>query len=460
MSQPHSGLSLWLEQAGDLTPRAALPGPRDVDIAIVGAGFTGLWSAYYLKRADPSLRLAVLERNIAAYGASGRNGGWCLGHMNGSITTYARHGGREAAVAMKRECLRTVDVIGETLAAEGVDAGFVKGGALTVARTQQQQQVLQATIAHDREWGLGEEVSTWLSAGKLAERVRVADGLGARYERQCARVHPARLARGLAGVVEELGVPIYEQTTVTGIDPGVVGTDRGAVRAEVAVRATEGYTPTIAGQGRRIQPLTSQIVATEPLPVEVWNAIGLDRREVFADMAHLGVYCQRTVDDRVAMGGRGGFAPRHKGLVEAEILDPRVFAALRRAVRTLLPATADARFTHAWGGVWGAARDWAPAVGYEPGRGLAWAGGYGDGVCASNFAARTIADLVLRRDTELTRYPWVNHPAPAWPPDPLPRVGARLISGAYGRADAVAARTGRAPGWVKVVDRVSRLGDK
>lgn len=460
MPQDYRGLSLWLEQAGDLTPRPPLPGPTDVDIAIVGAGFTGLWSAYYLKKADPSLRIAVLEKEIASFGASGRNGGWCYGHLNGSIEMYAKESTRELAIAMKRESYDTVSLIGETLAAEGVDAGFVKGGALVVVRTAEQERALREGLEHERAWGFGDDVASWLDADVLAQRVRVAGALGAKLEHHCARVQPARLARGLAEVVERLGVPVYEQTEVTSIEKGVVRTTRGDVRAEVVVRGTEAYTVHIPGEGRRIQPITSQIVATEPLPADVWEQLGFAQHEVVADMVNLGMYCQRTTDDRIALGGRGGFQPRHGGLVEAEILDPRVFEALRGAVRELFPAAADARFTHAWGGVWGAARDWAPTVGYEPERGVAWAGGYGDGVCASNFAARTMTDLVLKRDTELTQYPWVNHHAPAWPPDPLPRAGARAMSIAYGWADRSVRRTGRSPRWVKAVDRLSKLDDK
>src|SRR3954470_17713900 len=164
MPDSYRDLSLWLEQAGDLTPRPPLPGPVDVDVAIVGAGFTGLWSAYYLKQADPSLRIAVLEKDIAAYGASGRNGGWCYGHLNGSIEMYAKESSRELAIAMKRESYNTVALIGETLAAEGVDAGFAQGGALIVARTDEQLRGLREGLEHERAWGFGEETASLLDA--------------------------------------------------------------------------------------------------------------------------------------------------------------------------------------------------------------------------------------------------------------------------------------------------------
>jgi glycine/D-amino acid oxidase-like deaminating enzyme len=361
---------------------------------------------------------------------------------------------------MKAACEATVDVIGEVVAREGIDAGFTRSGALTVARAGWQRDALRAGVEHDRAWGFGEASSRWLGADEVRERVAVPGALGGRFEPACARVQPARLARGLAGVVERLGVPIHEGTEVAGIARGVVRTTRGDVRAETVVRATEAYTVHIPGEGRRIQPITSQIVATEPLERAVWAQLGWEGRELLADAAHLGIYAQRTVDDRIAIGGRGGFLPRGRGRDEAAIRDPRVFAALRRAVAELFPAASGAAITHAWGGVWGAARDWMPAVGFDRRRGVAWAGGYGDGVCASNLAARTIADLITGRESDLVSHPWVGHRSPEWPPDPLPRVGARVMASAYGLADAIALRRGRPPRWVGTVDRISRLGDK
>src|SRR3954454_13268126 len=187
MPDSYRDLSLWLEQAGDLTPRPPLPGPADVDVAVVGAGFTGLWSAYYLKRADPSLRVAVLERDIAGYGASGRNGGWCYGHLNGSLERYAAESDRDRAIAMKVACRRTVDVIGETLEREGIDAGFVKGGAIVVARTPGQAAGLRAGLAHDRTWGFGDDHARWMEPVEIASRLGVAGALGGRFEPDCAR---------------------------------------------------------------------------------------------------------------------------------------------------------------------------------------------------------------------------------------------------------------------------------
>lgn len=344
--------------------------------------------------------------------------------------------------------------------ARRIDAGFVKSGALTVARTRAQSAALQAGIAEDRAWGFGEAHARWLTGEEVRERVAVPGALGGRFEPQCARVQPARLARGLADAVERLGVRIHEGTEVTGIGRGVVRTARGDVRAETVIRATEAYTVHIPGEGRRIQPLSSQMVATEPLPEDVWARLGWEGRELLADAVHLGIYAQRTVDDRIAIGGRGGFQPRGRGRDEAAILNPRVFQRLRAAVLELFPAAGAPAITHEWGGVWGAARDWMPAVGYDPARGVAWAGGYGDGVCASNLAARTMTDLITARESELVTLPWVGHRSPEWPPDPLPRIGARLISSAYGLADALAARRGRPPRWVGAVDRISGLAEK
>jgi glycine/D-amino acid oxidase-like deaminating enzyme len=459
-AQAYGRLSLWLEQAGDLTPRPALPGPVDAEVAIVGAGFTGLWTAYYLKKADPTMRVVVLEKDIAGYGASGRNGGWCFGHLNGAPELYLDAGGRPAARALKQAGYDTIDEIEAVLREEGIDAGFHRGGALVVATSEAQAAGLKQRLAHDRRWDFGPDDVEWRDRAELLERVRIAGAIGALEVKPAARVQPARFVRRLADVVQRLGVEIYERTEVTQIRRGVISTVHGEVTAPIVVRGTEAYTHAIPGQGRRIQPITSQIIATEPLPPAVWDQIGWAGGETIADSQRLAMYAQRTVDDRIAIGGRGGKQPRHGSAVDAEMLDAGVSRRLRAALTELWPAVAGAAVTHEWAGVWGAARDWCPSVGFDRAEGLVWAGGYGDGVAASNLAARTMRDLILERETELTLLPWVNRAAPSWPPAPLPRLGAWLIAGAFGQADRAERRTGRPPRWVAAVDRVSRLADK
>jgi glycine/D-amino acid oxidase-like deaminating enzyme len=258
-----------------------------------------------------------------------------------------------------------------------------------------------------------------------ARAVLNASGVrGATYTPDCAALHPARLVRGLARLVEETrGGRIHEHSRVVSVEPGRVRTERGSVKAGVVVRATEGYTASLPRHARTLAPVYSLVIATEPLPEEVWDEIGLRRRETFSDHRNLIVYGQRTVDGRMVFGGRG--APYHFGSrVRPEFdRDPRVFAALWATLREMFPAVAGARVTHAWGGALGVARDWCASVGLDR-DGLAWAGGYvGDGVATTNLAGRTLRDLILGRDTSVTRLPWVGHHSPRWEPEPLRWLG-------------------------------------
>jgi glycine/D-amino acid oxidase-like deaminating enzyme len=454
--QGYRALSLWHDTAGDdWTPRPALAGDRDVDVAVVGAGYTGLWTAYYLKRADPSLRVVVLEREVAGFGASGRNGGWCSALFPASVAWLAARYGEQRAVEQHRAMQATLDEIAQVVATEDIDCGFTKGGTVVVARTPQQLDRARDEVTEARRWGFGEDDLALLGADEARARLAAAGVLGATYTPHCAAVHPARLVRGLARAVERLGVTVHEQTPVTRIEPGVVTTPTGRVRAAVVVRATEGFTAQLPGLRRALAPVYSLMVATEPLRPDVWDRIGLRARETFADNRHLVIYGQRTSDDRLAFGGRG--APYHFGsrIRPEQDRDPAVFAALHRVLVDLLPAVQGAAFTHAWGGPLGIARDWCASVGLDRGTGLAWAGGYvGDGVSTTNLAGRTLADLVLERDTDLVRLPWVNHRSPLWEPEPLRWLGVSASLAVMTGADAEEERTGRQSRRAALLTRV------
>jgi glycine/D-amino acid oxidase-like deaminating enzyme len=445
--------SLWLEQVGDLTPRAALDGDIDVDVAIVGAGFTGLWTAYHLLDQDPSLRLAVVEREVAGWGASGRNGGWCSALFAVSWKRVAARHGHDAALGLRRALESTVDEVGDWCRRHDVDAGYAKGGTLGLARSAVQAERLKAEVAADRRFGGAD--TRWLEPAEVAERIRVTDVAGAAYTPHCAAIQPAALARGLARVVEERGGRIYEQSAARQIGDRRVVTDRGTVRAQMVVRATEGYTADLPASHREIVPLWSLIVATEPLDDDTWAQLGWGRRETLTDGRHLLVYAQRSADGRVVFGGRG--APYRFGSgTTGRAGHAATFEALGEAMRRMFPALSRARITHRWGGVLGASRDWTPAVAIDQAAGLAWAGGYvGDGVGCAALAGRTLADLVLDRDTDLTRLPWVGHRWPRWEPEPLRWLGIRGSTLAMRIADATEARTGRSSPIASLVGRLT-----
>jgi glycine/D-amino acid oxidase-like deaminating enzyme len=443
--QTYRSLSYWLSSVpGELTPSDPLTGDLDVDVAIVGAGFTGLWTAYYLATAQPGLRIAVLEQEIAGFGASGRNGGWCSALFPASLAKLERMAGRGPAVAMYRAMQDTVDEVGRVAATEGIDCHWAKGGTIQLARSAAQLERAASEVAEARKFGFGEEDLRLLSAAEASERLAGTHVLGGTFTPHCAAIHPARLARGLAEAVRRHGVAVFERTGVTEIAPGRLRTPAGTVRAEYVIRATEGYTPLLPGYRRAIAPVYSLMIATEPLPEATWEQIGLAGRPTFGDHRHLIIYGQRTADGRFAFGGRG--APYHLGsLIRPEYdRSPAVFAALRRSLEELFPVLGDVAVARAWGGPLGVPRDWCASAGLDRATGLGWAGGYvGDGVATTNLAGRTLADLVLGHDTDLTHLPWVGHRSPDWEAEPLRWLGMNAGLRAMDWADRQETRTGR-----------------
>jgi len=446
-ARSYRSLSLWhatVPSQDPLVQRAPLDGDTTADVCIVGAGYTGLWTAYYLNRIDPSLDVLVVEAETAGFGASGRNGGWCSALLPQGVEAMARSHGRDAAIAMRRAMVATVDEVGDVVATEGIDCDWAQGGMVVVARSSAQLQRARAEVAADHAWGGVDQVSL-LDADATRQRVGIAGALGASYTPHCARIHPAKLARGLASLLEARGVRIVEGTRATAVEASRVVTERGIVTAPRVVRATEAWTAQLPGHQRDVVPVYSLIIATEPLPSSFWDVGGLARGETFSEHRHLIVYGQRTADDRLVFGGRG--APYHFGsAVRPEFdIEPRVFAGLRHALVDLFPQVAPFEISHRWGGPLGIPRDWHAAVRFDPTTGIASAGGYvGDGVSTTNLAGRTLADLLTGRDTPLTHLPWVNRPVRRWEPEPLRWLGVNAGLRLAVAADAEEARTGRA----------------
>jgi glycine/D-amino acid oxidase-like deaminating enzyme len=449
LTAEHNGdVSFWWRARGGFPARRpSLPGPLTADVCIVGGGFTGLWTAYYLKQAQPELDVVVLEAAFAGFGASGRNGGWLTSALPGSRERYARGpGGRDAVLDLQRQLRETVDEVARVCAAESIDADLVKGGELAVATSPAQLSRIRAELLGDREWGLDEKDVQYLGADELAARVRVAGGLGALYSPDCARIQPAKLVTGLAEAVERSGVRIYEATPVTRIQPGGAGsagagdaracTVFGDVTARFVLRATEGFTARLPGQRRTLLPMNSSMIVTEPLSAAAWQEIGWDGRETIGDSAHVYMYAQRTEDGRIAIGGRGipyrfGSTLDHRGATQPETIDT-----LGRILRRLFPAASEARIDHAWCGVLGVPRDWCATVALDRATGLGSAGGYtGHGVAASCLAGHTLADLVTGEPTPRTALPWVNHRTRSWEPEPLRWTGVHGLYALYRAAD-------------------------
>ena len=458
----HNGeVSYWWQARGIPPRRPSLPGATEADVCIVGAGYTGLWTAYYLKRADPGLRIIVLEAAFAGFGASGRNGGWVTATLPGSRARYAAHPRRRTGVReLERQLRDTVDEVARVCAAEGIDAGLVKGGTLTVATSAAQDTRLRQRLDQDRSWGDGEEIVRYLDQDELAGRLQVAGAVGALYSPHCARVQPADLVAGLAEVVTRSGVLLYEATPVTSVSAGRAGTPAGDVRAPFVLRCTEGFTANMPAQHRTLLPMNSSMIATGPLSEAAWKSIGWDGFETLSDEAHAYIYAQRTPDGRIALGGRGVPYRFGSGLDHDGEIAPSTITQLGRILRRMFPAAAEAGLEHAWCGVLGVPRDWCGTVSMDPRTGLGWAGGYsGHGVAAANLAGRTLADLVRGVPTPLTTLPWVGHRSPRWEPEPARWAGVRGLYALYRAADRLEAARGspRTSPLAQVGDLISGL---
>ena len=374
---------------------------------------------------------------MCGFGASGRNGGWASALFAGSRATTVQRAGATGVGELHRALVGSIDDIERTCREESIDCRFHRGGTVVTATSPAHVERLRAQAAIEEE-------AVWLDAAAARERIAPSRVFGAVFTPHCAAIQPARLARGLRTAVRRRGVTVHEGTRVDAIEPGRVRTTAGSVQAEIVVRATEGYTPLLPTLHRRLVPIYSFIVATEPLPTSFWDEVGWRDRETFADGRQLIIYAQRTADDRIAFGGRG--APYHFGSrVSADFdRDPRVFTLLEDTMHDLFPGTRGAAITHRWGGPLAAPRDFYPSVGFDRVNGLAWAGGYvGDGVTATNLAGRTLADLLLGHDTELTRLAWVGHRSRDWEPEPLRWLGINAGLRLSAAADRHEERTGR-----------------
>lgn len=456
----YASYSFWLETCGDdLTPRAALDGSANVDVAILGAGYSGLWTAYYLLERQPSLKIAVVDKEIAGFGASGRNGSWCTAHFPTSLGAIAEHYGPDSARALYRAMTASVDEIARVAAVEGFDIHFVRGGGMSVARGPQQLPAVRETYADFERLGLGDRVEL-LDKAQADARVKISEVLGAIFYKDAASIHPGRLVRGLARAVERRGAKIYEQTDVidfaTGVNP-VMRTKSGDLRANTIVLCGEAYLTRLAKLRRVLIPVYSLMTLTEPLSAADWSEIGWRHRECI-DSCRLTIeYMAKTADGRILFGGRG--APYHLGSKIEDEYDRHqpTIGMFQDNVRKWFPRLKDVRFTHAWGGPLGAPRDFMTTMSYEPAQGVASARGYvGNGVATSNLSGRVLADLITGNKSEFTTLPCVNHRSPNWEPEPFRYLGVKYIQRAYWNIDQKAERTGIAPSGKTLAERLTR----
>ena len=442
---------LWAEGQPDAY-RQALDADLDVDVCIVGGGFTGLWTAWHLKQLEPTLRIAVVEASHIGFGASGRNGGWVQTALPTTIAELAEAHGSPVAMSVHRAMVDAVSSIGAFARVHAPEAHFAHAGQLQVARTAAQAERLQRYVREHHNVGLTDDDLRWLSASELRPLIDVSSARGAYFTPHCAAVNPRPLVDALANDCENRGVRVFENTRALTILPRRVSTAGGTIRCAFVVRATEGYTVDLPGLRRAMLPVFSLMIATEPLSASIWNEIGWADRFTFADGRHLVIYAQRTADNRIAFGGRG--APYRFGSKTDDVFadNLRVHTMLRESLVELFPILSTVAITHRWGGALGVPRDWTASVGLDRSSGMAWGGGYvGDGVGATHLAGQTLADLIVGLSTDRTRLPWVDHRSRSWEPEPLRSVGVRAaaaLTGSLDRAEA-AERNPAVRSWLR-----------
>jgi glycine/D-amino acid oxidase-like deaminating enzyme len=440
--------SYWLETVGeDLNPRPALQCSADVDVAILGAGYSGLWTAYYLLRANPGLRIAVVEKEIVGFGASGRNGGWCSPKFPVTAAQLEERYGREATRALLLAMYETVDEVGRVCATEQIDAHFHKGGSLSLARGAHQLPMIRAARAVYERLGL-QDRSRLLSAEETRERVNVTNVYGALQTLQSARVHPGRLVRGLARAVERRGGTLYEQTEVLSFEGGSsprLLTPGGELRASQGIAlAGEAYLSRLPQLHRAVMPVYSLIVLTQPLTQAQWSRIGWQNQETISSNRLTVDYLTRTADGRILFGSRGAPYMFVSKITDEQDRHELTHSNARRAVVDWFPSLEGIGFTHAWGGPLGMPRDWMPAVEFDPVSRIGTARGYtGQGVATTNLAGRILANLIMGKQTRLETLPIAQRRSRNWEPEPLRWLAVRYMQGAFARIDE-AAENGRA----------------
>jgi glycine/D-amino acid oxidase-like deaminating enzyme len=455
IDQRYRQVSGWLDGVPEpLDPRAPLPGDAQVDVAIAGGGLTGLWTAYCLAKADPRLRIVICERDIVGYGASGRNGGFQSAGMAGEMRVFKQYGGMDNVRRAERAFMDGIDWVGGVVADEEIDCGWHKGGALRIATSPTQAARVQAGVAGRRERGFTDADVWEISLDELQQRVRFHGAVSATYTPHCARIDPARLTRGLARACERLGVTIHEQTPVTAIEQGRLVCQQGTVHADVVVRATEAFTRDLPGGKRRYMRVYSHMLQTEVLPDHVWAELGWDNCEPIADQRYHFFYAQRTMDNRIAIGGRGTSYYWGDRIDDANDHNEAIFARIDEALRFHFPAAKDAAIEHRWGGSFAAPRDWSMQVDFDRATGIAMAGGFaGHGLTGTSIAGRTLADMILDRESDLLTLPWVGHACRKWEPEPLRAIAAKTISGILLSADEAEQKSGEPAKRVRLVKR-------
>ncbi|MHB2018544.1 MAG: NAD(P)/FAD-dependent oxidoreductase [Candidatus Xenobia bacterium] len=412
--------SFWLANSGPYTPSPPLQGQIEVDVAILGAGFTGLSTAWHVRRSEPSARVAVLESQVAGFGASGRNAAFAMTVFGLSMTVTALLKGKPRTREAYEYTQQAVDYLGTLIAEAGIDCDYERPGFLRMATTPAYVKRIQEELKLAHELGFREV--EWLEADAARARVHSSRYLGAWWEPRMALINPVKMVWGLKRAAQGLGVEIYEHTPVHEVrqsnDRYCLLTPEGTVVARKIVFATNAWSHLIPQIAKKQVPAFTYIVLTEPLSPRHFEAIGWAGREGLEDARNLIHYYRLTPDNRLLMGG----GP--VGLVYGRAMQRDYDAVAWRHLEAFIPHTfpelADLKIDYRWGGPFSVTLDMCPAIGFVGSPNAIYSVGcIGHGVALTHLNGRLIADLIAERKTPLTEAWFVNRTVLPWPPEPL-----------------------------------------
>lgn len=399
--------SLW-QGKQNITYRKPISKNDSFDVVVIGAGFSGLWSAFHLKQFQPNLKIAILEKEYVGFGASGRNGGWASAEYPTSSNRLIKENGLESYKNLRTAITKSIDEIGEIAKSNNWQIDYAKGGALVFARGNAQLSRISKEI--DEEHQL-------LNKSQTTDLLNIPSALGSVFTPHCAALNPFKLVRALADHLEKLGVMIYEQSSVSEIRDKQVEVNGFNVNCTFSIRATEAFTPR-KWMGNRQIPIYSLMVATEPLSNEVVKEIRNTQRATFQEACHLITYAQITGDNRLALGGRGVRYKLFSRLSERSEIDNRMHSALEKRARSWFPQITDAKFEYRWGGAVALTRRWQAYLNFDQATGRAEIGGYvGDGVTLSYLVAKTLAEKMSNIKT--ANLPFIDQGIGRWEPEPI-----------------------------------------
>ena len=424
----YANKSFWLGSS-PYTENPSLNGEIKVDVAIVGGGFTGIASSYFLKQQEPSLKVAVLESEVVGYGASGRNGGFAMTLFGMTLSLTKLRFGKEKALEAHRYMEKAVDLVKELVTKHNIDCDFEFPGFLRVATTPK----FEKRIKHEVELAksLGIQGIDWIDQNEVRAQVNSPLYLGAWWEPRCGLVNPAKLVRGMMKVVQGMGVSVYDRTPVLEVsknDKIHIKTPNGSVIADKLVFATNAYSHLIPQLKRKQVPVFTYIVLTEPLEERHIKEIGWKNRQGIEDARDFVHYYRLTKDNRLLMGGRDTTFAVGKNMDKD--LNDRIFRQLENDIVLTFPVLKGVKITHRWGGPVSIPTDLSPAMGYLGDKRIVYSlGCVGHGVSLTHMNGWTISDLILEKKTERTETFFVNRNVIPWPPEPFRFVFSAAVYG-------------------------------